>query len=142
MQILISIIVFIVGVALIVVGIVYQTLDKYRFYSQRQWPALEPLFDEWIASASADSADSPGFGEALEEYNIAKKPEKKIIAFMRLPSLCEQTAERREIELRLTDAAARYNEYVRQYNKRFDMAFFGKLGSLMHFVRLRAVVFD
>lgn len=142
MQILISVIVLIFGVALVIVGIVYQTLDKYRFYIQRQWPALEPLIGEWIDSACADSSAAPGFGEALEEYRAAKKPEKKIIAFMRLPGLCERTEERRGIERRLTDAAARYNEYVRVYNKRFDTAFFGKIGSVLRFVRMRAIVFD
>lgn len=141
MQIIFSVIFLIFGAALVAVGIVYQTLDKYRFYIQRQWPALEPLIDEWI-SASAESPRYDGFGEALEEYNAEKKPEKKIIAFMRLPGLCRRSADMREIEYRLTEAAGRYNEYVRIYNRRYDISFFGKLGSLMRFVRLAAISFD
>ncbi len=142
MQVFLSVIFLLIGIAVVVLAVVYQTLDKFRFYGRRQWPAIEPLVDEWIDSAAADCSNLPGFGEALEEYENARQPERKAAAFMLLAELCEKSVERREIEYHITEETGRYNEYVRQYNKRFDKAFYGRVGSLLRFRRMTPIEFE
>ena len=142
MQSILALLVLLLGIALVVVAIVYQILDKFRFYCRRQWPALEPLISEWLGSAEVDCAQVEGFSAALDLYRAAKQPEKKLNAFMELAGLCPRSEERRDIEKRLETEAGKYNEYVRVYNKRFDLAPIGKVGALLGFRRLRSISFD
>lgn len=142
MQSILAVFILLAGIAMIVVALVYQILDKYRFYCRRQWSLLEPLISEWLASVGNDCAQNADIAAALDLYRAAKQPEKKVNAFMALAELCPHSEERRNTERSLETEAGRYNEYVRVYNRRFDLAPVGKVGSLLGFRRLRSISFD
>ena len=126
--------IILINIAVIVVIFliaVYLWLDKKRFHVERQFRAVEPLFDRWIALA----AEVALCGEAVETYRRTKNISEKYRAIDRAsravwgyetPAM-KETAEELHIFLGI------YRSLAEGYNRKLNSKFTGRVARLLGF---------
>ena len=119
------------AIAVIFVIIVYLWLDKKRFHVERQFRAVEDLFDEWMTLA----ADNPSCVKAVEEYHSTKNISKKYLAIY---DICQiiwgvKTPEMKSIAGELSVFLGVYGVLAEEYNRRLNSKFTGPLARFLGF---------
>ena len=122
------------AIAVIFVIIVYLWLDKKRFHAERQFRAVEDLFDEWMMLA----AGSPSCADAVEVYRSTKNISKKYVAIY---DACQavwgaETPEMKSIAGELSVFLGVYGVLAEEYNRRLNSKFTGLLARFLGFKKL------
>ena len=122
------------AIAVIFVIIVYLWLDKKRFHIERQFRAVEDLFDEWMMLA----ADNPSCVESVKSYRSTKNISKKYAAIY---DVCQtvwgdETPEMKSIAGELSVFLGVYGVLAEEYNRRLNSRFTGFLARFLGFKKL------
>lgn len=119
------------AVVVIFVIVVYLWLDKKRFHVERQFRAVEDLFDEWMRLASV----IPSCAEAGDAYRSTKNVSKKYRAIDEACQIVwgEETSEMKAIAGELEAFLGVYRALAEDYNRRLNSKFTGRLAGFLGF---------
>lgn len=119
------------AIAVIFLIVVYLWLDKRRFHVERQFRAVEHLFDEWMGLASAVS----GSEEVVVSYQTARNISEKYRAVGRMSEAvwgCE-TQKMKEIAGELGVFLGVYHALAEDYNRRLNSKITGRIATFLGF---------
>lgn len=113
---------------------VYLWLDKKRFHVERQFRAVEELFDEWMACAR----EIDGCGAAVDAYEKTRDVTKKYLAIGAVSEAAwgYETGRMKQLAAQLDVFLGVYHALAEEYNRRLNSRFTGRIARLLRFKKL------
>ena len=122
------------AIVIVFLILVFLWLDKKRFHIERQFRAVQPLFDHWMDSAAA----VPGCEEYVIVYHRTRNVTEKYRAIGAVSNQAwgYETAAMKATAGELEVFLGVYNSLAEEYNRRLNSRFTGRIARLLGFQKL------
>lgn len=121
----------ILAVAIIFLIVVYLWLDKERFHLERQFRAVEHLFNDWMTEASETASCESILAEYQTTKNISAKY--RAVAHMSREVWGRETPSMKVLAEELSVFLGVYYALAEKYNRQLNSKFTGRIASFLGF---------
>ena len=128
MENVLIILIAVAAAAFIVVSIIYNSLDRMRFYMDQMLKRIKPTLEEWAEDCGKAQ---PGSADA---YRAARKNWEKTACLREMAEKVPSASERqRALRDELMELCTGYNSMAERYNERREGPILGKIAEKLRF---------